>query len=62
MPDISILEKYFRRASEIARRSDAGEGSFYSCLEDLLLNFAEATGREIAVTVLPKKTEARNSP
>ena len=58
MPDFSILEDYFHRITDIARRGDAGEGSFYSCLEDLILNFAEATGREIAVTVLPKKTEA----
>jgi len=58
VPDLSILEDYFRRITDIARRGDAGEGSFYSCLEDLILNFAEATGREIAVTVLPKKTEA----
>lgn len=56
-----MLESYFRTISEVARRGDAREESYYSVLEELIKNFSEATNKKhIHVTTLPKKTEAGN--
>jgi len=55
------LKTYFKRILDIAQRGDATEGSYYSCLEELLKTYAESTGKKgIEVTSLPKKTEAGN--
>jgi hypothetical protein len=56
-----IFKHYFQRLAEVATSGDAREESFYSSLETLLEEVAEATGRKhIHVTTLPKKTEAGN--
>jgi len=57
----TILKNYFKAITEVASQGDAREESFYSCLEDLLGQFAASSGRtEVHVTTLPKKTEAGN--
>ena len=54
-----IFNQYFQRLAEMAASGDAREESFYSSLEALLEQVAEATGRKhIHITTLPKKTEA----
>ena len=56
-----ILNQYFRRLAEVTASGDAREESFYSSLETLLREVAEATERKhVHVTTLPKKTEAGN--
>ena len=56
-----VLKSYFKRISEVARRGDAREESYYSTLEELINNFTDSTNRKhIHVTTLPKKTEAGN--
>jgi len=57
----AMLTHYFKAITDVARRGDAREESFYSCLEALLQQSAASTGRdEVHVTTLPKKTEAGN--
>ena len=56
-----MLQGYLQQISEITRRGDAREESYYSTLEYLLTKFAESTGKtRVHVTTLPKKTEAGN--
>lgn len=56
-----MLREYVQRISDVARRGDAREESYYSSLEGLLRTFAESTGKSrVHVTTLPKKTEAGN--
>jgi len=56
-----LFKQYFQRLAEVAASGDAREESFYSSLESLFGQMAEATGRKhIHVTTLPKKTEAGN--
>lgn len=55
----TMLKNYFKALADVVRQGDAREESFYSCLETLLQQVAEFTGRsEIHVTTLPKRTEA----
>ena len=57
----TLFTRYLHNLTEVARRGDAREESFYTSLEDLLEQVAQATGRaHIHVTVLPKSTEAGN--
>ena len=61
MESKAILDNYFKVITEVASQGDAREESFYSCLETLLQQYAESTGRsDVHVTTLPKKTEAGN--
>ncbi len=56
-----MLESYLKRIFEVAKRGDAREESYYSCLEELFRNYADSIKRKnVAITSLPKKTEAGN--
>jgi len=56
-----MLKSYLKRIFEVAKRGDAREESYYSCLEELLKNYAESIKKkQIDITTLPKKTEAGN--
>lgn len=56
-----MLKSYVKRISEVAKRGDAREETYYSCLEELLKNYADSIGKkQTHVTTLPKKTDAGN--
>src|SRR3989304_4319416 len=56
-----MLKSYLKRIFEVYKQGDAREESYYSCLEELLKNYAESIDKkQINVTTLPKKTEAGN--
>lgn len=56
-----MLKNYLKKITEIAIRGDDREESYYSTLENLLLEYLNSTNRAyIKVTTLPKKTEAGN--
>lgn len=56
-----MLKSYVKRIFEVAKRGDAREETYYSCLEELLKNYADSIGRkQTHVTTLPKKTDAGN--
>ncbi len=56
-----MLKSYLKKIFEVAKRGDAREESYYSCLEELFKNYAESTNKkQIYITTLPKKTEAGN--
>ena len=56
-----MLKTFLRRIFEVAKRGDAREESYYSCLEELLSNYATSIKRkQTHVTTIPKKTEAGN--
>ena len=56
-----MLKSYVKKISEVAKRGDAREESFYSCLEELLKNYANSINRkQTSITTLPKKTDAGN--
>jgi hypothetical protein len=55
-----MLKSYLKRIFEVAKRGDAREESYYSCLEELLRNYSDPTKKKIYVTTLPKKTDAGN--
>jgi len=56
-----MLKNYLKKITEIAIRGDDREESYYSTLENLLLEYLNSTNRaHIKVTTLPKKTEAGN--
>lgn len=56
-----MLKSYLKRITEVSKRGDAREESYYSCLEELLKNYAESINKkQINITTLPKKTEAGN--
>ena len=57
----TLFTRYLQNLTEVVRRGDAREESFYASLEDLLAQVAQATGRaHVHVTTLPKSTEAGN--
>ncbi len=57
----TTLKKYLQDLTEIARRGDAREESFYPALSHLLAETATATGRpHVHVTTQPKPTDAGN--
>jgi len=56
-----LLKSYLKKISETAGHADAREESYYPALAGLLSGFAESIGKKhIAITTLPKKTEAGN--
>ncbi|MBI3755661.1 MAG: N-6 DNA methylase, partial [Deltaproteobacteria bacterium] len=56
-----MLKSYLKRIFEVAKRGDSTENSYYSCLEELLENYAESINKKhIRTTTLPKKTDAGN--
>ncbi|MEW6068869.1 MAG: type ISP restriction/modification enzyme [Nitrospirota bacterium] len=56
-----MLKSYVKRIFDVAKRGDATESSYYSCLEDLFRNYAESIiKKKIHVTTIPKKTDAGN--
>lgn len=56
-----MLKSYVKRIFEVAKRGDAREETYYSCLEELLKNYADSIGKkQTHVTTLPKKTDAGN--
>jgi len=55
-----MLKEYFERLFRLIRGGDAREESYYSALEQLLLDYAKSAKHKVQVTVLPKKTEAGN--
>lgn len=57
---ILVIKKYLKEIKEIYLRGDAREESYYSCLEQLIKDFAESKKLKTAITTLPKKTEAGN--
>jgi len=52
-----MLESYLHSITDLAQ-GDAREESHYSALKTLLEAIAQAQGRSVQVTVLPKPTEA----
>jgi type I restriction-modification system DNA methylase subunit len=56
-----MLKAYVKRIFEVAKRGDAREESYYSCLEELLKNYADSIEKKkTQITTLPKKTDAGN--
>ncbi len=56
-----MLKRYFKEIFEVAKRGDATEESYYSCLKTLFENYAESINKKhVHVTTVPKKTEAGN--
>ncbi|OHE59838.1 MAG: DNA methyltransferase [Thermodesulfovibrio sp. RBG_19FT_COMBO_42_12] len=56
-----MLKLYLKRIFEVAKRGDAREESYYSCLEELLKNYADSINKkQTHITTLPKKTDAGN--
>ena len=56
-----MLKTYLKRIFEVAKSGDATEESYYSCLKELLENYAASINKKkIHVTTIPKKTEAGN--
>ncbi len=56
-----MLKTYFREIFEVAKRGDATEESYYSCLKNLFEKYAESINKKrVHVTTVPKKTEAGN--
>lgn len=56
----NMLKLYLEQINEIYQRGDAREESYYSCLENLIKQFAEENNYKSSITTLPKKTEAGN--
>lgn len=55
------LKNYLSEITEIYKRGDAREESYYSTLKNLVTDFTgQKLHRQVDVTVLPKKTEAGN--
>ncbi|MBI4654159.1 MAG: N-6 DNA methylase [Nitrospirae bacterium] len=56
-----MLKSYVKKIFEVAKRGDAREESYYSCLEELLNDYADSINKkQIYITTLPKKTDAGN--
>ncbi len=55
-----MLETYLKRIFDVARRGDARKESYYSCLEEILRNYADRLNKRYSITTLPKRTEAGN--
>ena len=56
-----MLKTYFKEIFEVAKRGDATEESYYSCLKTLFENYAKSINKKhVHVTTVPKKTEAGN--
>jgi very-short-patch-repair endonuclease len=59
-PMQTIFDTYLDALFNLGRRGDAREESYYPALKDLLEALAQAQGRAMQVTMLPKPTEAGN--
>jgi len=56
-----MLKAYLKQIADTSIRGDAREESYYSVLENLLIEYCSSIGKKkFHVTVLPKKTEAGN--
>jgi hypothetical protein len=55
-----MLKSYVKKVFEVAKRGDAREESYYSCLEELLKNYSDFIRKKAFITTLPKKTDAGN--
>src|SRR4030066_78611 len=56
-----MLKAYLKRIFDVAKRGDAREESYYSCLEQLLRDYIDSINKKkLGITTLPKKTEAGN--
>ncbi|MEW6110422.1 MAG: type ISP restriction/modification enzyme [Nitrospirota bacterium] len=56
-----MLKTYLNRILEVTMRGDATESSYYSCVEELIGNYAESIiKKKIHVTTIPQKTDAGN--
>ncbi len=56
-----MITGYIKKIASITQRGDAREESYYSSLAGLLEQYAELKkGKKVAITILPKKTEAGN--
>ena len=56
-----MLKTYFKEIFEVAKRGDATEESYYSCLKKLFENYAVSKNKKrVHVTTVPRKTEAGN--
>jgi len=56
-----MLRDYLQKIAQTTAQGDAREESYYSQLEELIVRFAEETGRRNThVTTIPRKTEAGN--
>ncbi len=54
-----ILKTYIKKVFEVAKRGDATESSYYSCLEELFKNYSESVRKKkVHVTTIPQKTDA----
>jgi len=56
----NLWHTYLSAIAELTERGDAREESYYSALEELVAGFAQARGRTVQITVVPKPTEAGN--
>jgi len=56
----TAFQAYLNSITELSRRGDAGEESYYPALKTLLEALAREQGRAVQVTVVPKPTEAGN--
>lgn len=56
-----MINEYLIRLTEISDRGDAREESYYSTLENFLIEYNARSGqRKIEITTIPKKTDAGN--
>src|SRR4030065_1453509 len=56
-----MLKAYLKRIFDVAKRGDAREESYYSCLEELLRDYIDSINKKkLGITTFPKKTEAGN--
>ncbi|MCI0493413.1 N-6 DNA methylase, partial [candidate division KSB1 bacterium] len=55
-----MLKFYLSQIINSYNRGDAREESYYHILEELIIGYASAHRKKIAITILPKKTEAGN--
>jgi len=55
-----MLKSYLKEITEIYSQGDSREESYYASLKKLLSEYSEQTNKKIAITILPKKTEAGN--
>ncbi|HOV34187.1 MAG TPA: N-6 DNA methylase, partial [Candidatus Hydrogenedens sp.] len=55
-----MLENYLKDIRDTASKGDATEESFYTCLLNLLIEFAKRNNKRFSITPLPKRTEAGN--
>ncbi|MEO0195610.1 MAG: type ISP restriction/modification enzyme [candidate division WOR-3 bacterium] len=55
-----FIKRYLDGISDITKRGDAREESYYPVLKELVEEVARFYGKNVHITILPKKTEAGN--